>query len=104
MKNLFLLLLLFLSSLEMKAGTTGILEGIIKDKETGNPIPGANVIVTQTRMGSVSGIDGKYIVYNIPVGTYSIRIQLIGYTSMLYENVEIHADLRTKLNISLTAS
>ncbi|MFA6541299.1 MAG: TonB-dependent receptor [Bacteroidota bacterium] len=87
-----------------QGGTTGILEGLIKDKETGKPIPGANIIISGIKMGSISSIDGKYIVYNIPVGTYSIRIQLIGYTSMLYENVEIHADLRTKLNISLTAS
>lgn len=86
------------------AGTSGILEGTVKDKETGNPVPGASIIVTQTSLGKVSDVDGKYIIYNIPVGKYTVRIQMLGYVTMVFEDVQIHADLRTKLNVQLTPS
>ncbi len=95
---------IFLLPLPLQGGTTGILEGIVKDKETNTPIPGATVLLVGTTIGRTTDVEGKFIFYNLTVGSYSVRVQMLGYTSMVYENVRIHADLRTKLTVALRQS
>lgn len=48
------------------AGTTGKIRGKIIDKDTGEPIVGANVIVDGTYFGAAADIEGEYYINNIP--------------------------------------
>ena len=43
------------------AGTTGKIDGLVIDGETGNPLPGVNVIIQGTSLGAATNIDGKYV-------------------------------------------
>lgn len=105
MNLLFLSFCMFgLIPVGLLGGTTGILEGVVKDKETGTPVPGATVIITGTSFGRTTDVEGKFIFYNLTVGTYTVRIQMLGYTSMVFENIQIHADLRTRLSVALQQS
>ena len=61
------------------AGTTGKLAGIVKDANSGLPLPNANVIVVGTTQGGASGEDGSFSVLNVPAGTYSVQMQT-GYS------------------------
>jgi len=93
-----------LCQIPLFAETSGILEGTVRDKENGQPIPGASIIIVQTSQGRVSDPDGKFIVYNIPVGRYTVRVQMLGYRTTVFENVEIHSNLRRKLDVSMVQS
>ncbi len=86
------------------AGTTGILEGTVRDKRTGEPLPGVNVMLSQSRMGTTTDADGKYMIQGVRAGTYEARFSLIGYRSYLVQNVIINADLRTRLNVALESA
>ena len=44
---------------------TGKLEGRIIDKETGEPLPGANIMIVETTMGSAADVNGYYLILNI---------------------------------------
>ncbi len=86
------------------AGTTGILEGFVEDKSTGEHIVGANVIILGTLQGASSGENGYFQIANLRAGVYDIRISAIGYQSIIYRNVTIVPDLRTRLSVQLVSS
>lgn len=65
---------------EVYAESTNI-EGIVKDKTTGEELLGANVILINTSMGGATDKHGKYIIRNVPIGKYTIRASYIGYNS-----------------------
>ena len=86
------------------AGITGKLSGRVTDKETGEPLMGANVIIEQTKLGAATDINGDYYVLNIPPGLYNIKVTMIGYGTQIVEQVRIQVDLTTKINFELKSS
>ncbi len=85
------------------AGTTGKISGKVIDKETGQPLPGANVMVEGTTMGAAADLNGEYFILNIPPGKYSVKASMIGYTSVVQTNVQVRVDLTTSLIFTLSS-
>jgi len=75
--------------------STGKITGVVKDIETGSPLPGANIMLDGTVYGTATGVEGVYIILNIPPGTYDLSARMIGYKKMIVKNVRISADLTT---------
>ena len=94
------LILLFLLSQTIFAGTTGKISGIITD-ETGEPMPGVNVMIVGTTMGAASDINGEYFILNIPPGTYSIRATMVGYKPYVVDQVKVITDFTTNINFPM---
>ncbi|MCF7884989.1 MAG: TonB-dependent receptor [Candidatus Marinimicrobia bacterium] len=62
------------------AAQTGKISGVITDAETGDPLPGANVVVGEDNpIGAASNIDGEYMITGVPTGTYKMIVTYIGY-------------------------
>ncbi len=57
------------------------IKGIIKDKHTGQPIPGATIYLVNTSTGVTSDENGKYEIKNLCPGKYQIECRLIGYNT-----------------------
>jgi outer membrane receptor for ferrienterochelin and colicin len=91
-------------SLASVAGTNGILEGFVKDKKTGEALPGVNVLLVGTQQGTATDQDGRYEIQNIRAGRYEVRYSFIGYQTYVVRNVIINPDLRTKLSVELQAT
>ena len=83
------------------AAVTGKLSGYVKDQDTGDALPGVNVIIDGTMMGAATDINGFYIILNVPVGAYKLRATYIGYKTVDISNVRVHADLTTEMNFNL---
>ena len=96
----FLSILLIIPSVLM-AGTTGKLVGYVIDKETGEPIFGANVVIEGTYFGAASNDEGYYYINNIPPGKYQVIASAIGYTKVVINSVDIRIDLTTSVDIDL---
>lgn len=90
----------FLVAYQAISGTTGKVSGFVKDAETGDPLPGVNVILEGTTMGAATDIDGYFFVINIPPGKYTIKAAMMGYQSQSV-NVSVTVDLTTKTNFNL---
>ena len=56
-KSVFVLLML-VSPLAVLAQSTGKLAGVVTDAETGEPLPGVNVVLEGTTLGTATDIDG----------------------------------------------
>ena len=108
MKNKFLLekvliiisLSLFLN-FQLFAGTTGKIAGKILDADNGEPLIGANVIILGTTLGGATDFEGNYFIINIPPGKYQVKASLVGYNSVITQNVQVNVDQTTKLDFSL---
>jgi hypothetical protein len=83
------------------AGTNGILEGTVRDKNTNEKIPGVAVLVVGTQQGSASNAEGYFQVQNIRAGTYDVRFSHVGYQTLIIKNITVNPDLRTKLHIQM---
>jgi TonB-linked SusC/RagA family outer membrane protein len=47
--------------------------------EAGQSLVGAQVTLEGTRLGAVTGDDGRYTIGGVPAGAYTLRVQRIGY-------------------------
>ncbi len=72
---LFVLMLFVTSALH----GTGTIIGTVKDTKTGEPLPGANITIEGVNIGSASGINGEFVLYNVPEGKINVVIRYIGY-------------------------
>lgn len=58
------------------------ISGTITDKSTGEPLPYTNIILLENDRGTSTDISGYYIIPNVSLGTYTIKIMMIGYTTL----------------------
>ncbi|NQT27236.1 TonB-dependent receptor [candidate division KSB1 bacterium] len=84
------------------AGTTGKIAGIVTDASTGDPLAGTNVMVVGSNRGAAASFDGKYSILNLPPGIYTVRFTMMGYTTLIMENVRVSIDLTTTINADLS--
>ncbi len=80
---------------------SGKISGRITDRQTGLPIPGANVLITGTVTGANSNADGRYLIGALAPGSYTIRISAVGYARFEREGVRIASGETTALNAAL---
>ncbi len=97
----FLLLLLLTVGSAAWAASTGKIAGQVVDKDTKEPLPGVNVIIEGTTMGAATDADGFYFIINVPPGKYQVKSMMVGYATMVKENVQVSVNQTTKLNFSI---
>jgi outer membrane receptor protein involved in Fe transport len=82
------------------AGTTGKISGTIRDAKK-QPLVGANVAVIGAPLGAASDENGRYVIVNVPAGSYSIKASMLGYRATTVTQVAVSADLTTKIDVVL---
>ena len=97
-------ILLFLISSYLVAGTTGKIAGKVVDQETGEPLIGCNIIVSETALGSATNLDGSYFILNVPPGRYTLTASMIGYGSVQMNNLNVIVDLTAKADFFLNST
>lgn len=86
------------------AGVTGKVAGVVKDKDSGETLPGANVIVEGTNRGAAADANGNYLILNLPPGEYVLKVQMMGYQPTRITGVQVYTDRTTKVNCELSMS
>lgn len=59
----------------------GTIRGTVYDKTTKDRLPGANIVVRGTSVGTTTNLDGFFTVRNAPAGDQTIVVSYIGYIS-----------------------
>ena len=86
----FILVIFCLVGAASAQSTYGSITGIVTDP-TGAVVPGASVVVTNTRTQAerttVSAGDGTYLLTNLDAGTYQVRVSLSGFADVVQQAV-----------------
>ena len=86
--------------------TPGLVEaqtitGSVRDQSTGNPIDAAQVFIEGLNIGGLSQANGQYLLLNVPAGTHTLTVQVLGYRTESVE-VTVAAGQTVTQNIFLT--
>jgi outer membrane receptor protein involved in Fe transport len=86
-----------LLSAVVSAQTTGKISGTVTDAADGSPLIGANVMIDGTSLGAATDAEGTFFIINVPPGTFSVTIRMMGYESMKYENVTVNVNRTSEI-------
>src|SRR5699024_2775245 len=86
----------------LHAQQTGTLTGFIQDKQTGQPLTGASVLLKGTTLGDATDAKGYYRVTDIPTGTYTVMVRFVGYKPSTKYNVVVRYGGNPDINFELT--
>jgi len=81
--------------------SNGKIAGRVAEKETGSPAVGVNVILIDTYLGAATDENGRFTILNIPPGTYSIRVDAIGFATITMKDVRVTTSQTTELSFTL---
>jgi TonB-linked SusC/RagA family outer membrane protein len=99
-RSLFAVLVLSLVWAGQLAAQTGTVTGRVLDATTQQPVSGANVLVDGTQLGTLTRVDGGFVLTNVPLGAQRLTASLIGYGSQTQE-VTVSATASTAVQFEL---
>jgi hypothetical protein len=82
-------------------GPAGTVRGSIVDRETLRPVTNVLVVVEGLGREALSDAEGQYVLGSLPVGSYSVRLERMGYAPALRANVVVKSDRITFVNLEL---
>ena len=85
------------------AGTSGKIAGTVKDKDSGEELIGANILIEGTSLGASTDKDGYFVILNVPPGIYTLSVYYLGYAPLQTENVKVSVDRTTTLQLKLSS-
>ncbi|MBM4160361.1 MAG: TonB-dependent receptor [Ignavibacteria bacterium] len=83
------------------AQSTGKIAGTVRDKQTGEALVGANIIVKGTTLGAASDENGFYYILRVPPGTFELQFSMVGYRITTVRGVRVQIDLTSEINVQL---
>jgi len=81
------LMLIYVAPQLVWSQVTATVSGTVKDAQTGNALPGANVLLVGTGLGASTDLEGHYSIANVPPGSYTLRVSYVGYNN---EHVKVN--------------
>lgn len=96
-----LVLMLLATPVLVFAQNTGKLSGVVTDADTGESIPGAQVVVMGTTLGAITDVDGNYFIIGVPVGSYDVQARFVGYQEQTVTGVSVSTGYTQEINFAL---
>lgn len=94
------LALLLIATGVAHAQQAGSVTGLVTQQGTGAPIEGAQVVLEGTQFRGVTQSSGRFLILNVPAGTYTLRVQMIGYTDV-ERSVTVTAGQSATVNVAM---
>jgi len=85
------------------AQSTGTIEGRVVDANGGSSLPGANVVVKGTSIGTSTDGDGRYEIRGVPTGEQILTVSFVSYEDQS-KTVTIEAGQTTTVNFNLRSA
>jgi hypothetical protein len=82
----------------------GTIKGRVIGQNSKEALIGSTVLITNTKLGATTNVEGYFTISNIPVGNYNLEIRSIGYVSVIKTDIMVRPDRITQLDIELKES
>jgi len=69
----------------------GTIRGTVRSADDGAPLFGATVVVQWTVLGATTNAKGIFTARNVPPGTHTLIVSMVGYKREVVKNVTVHA-------------
>jgi hypothetical protein len=79
---------------------TGI-DGRIVDKKMQEALPGATIVIENTKKGTTTDIDGNYKFNDLVPGKYTLIISYVSYNTQRIQNVVVESGKITHMNVEM---
>ncbi len=80
---------------------TGEITGTVSDSLSGESLPGVNVVIAGTQIGTATGPDGSFTISGVEAGTHDLQASFIGYVTKRIQGVQVEAGETTVVDIRL---
>ncbi len=98
----FIFFFVFLSFVQIaQAANHGSIYGKVVDAETGDPIVGANIFLENTTLGAASDVDGHFAILQVPSGSYTLVVSVVGYVEYRIKNITVQANQSSEVNAAI---
>ncbi len=81
---------------------TGQIQGQVVNSEDGSPVSSAPVQLRGTQIGSLTDLNGRYQLGNVPAGTYELVVSSLGFSRKTVTGVTVEPGQATTLDVSLS--
>jgi len=85
----------------INAQTTGKISGRILNGDNNIPMAGANVILLPDYSGTSADEEGHFNLINISPGEYTVKVMMIGFETIIIENVIVSVNRTTSLDVKM---
>lgn len=80
------------------------IKGNVRDEKTNEPLVGVNVLVLETKNGTVTDVNGNFVIGYLDKGSYSIRFSYLGYSTVTkYIDVPSKNDEQIEIKLKETS-
>lgn len=101
---LFLTIGIFCSTESGFAQTTGKIAGRITDQTDGSGLAGANIYLENSSLGASADAEGGFYIINIPPGSYTVVVQMVGYKTQRIVDFRISVNRTAYIEAALEPS
>lgn len=77
-RKVMLFLTTLLTSINLVIAQSSIITGTVVSEEDGEPVVGASVLIKGTNIGTITDIDGKFTIGNIPHSAHTLIVSFVG--------------------------
>ncbi len=81
LRLLKILIFIFVYLLVPKESISGTIKGYVYDSETGSPLVNATIQLDKSDLYAVSGLNGSFVIENVPPGEYLVVINYVSFKS-----------------------
>src|ERR1019366_5684510 len=81
---------------------SGSIVGRVYDSATKDSIPLATVIIVGSTLGAATDEQGRFIIRQVPPGTYEVQASAVGYAPLVRREVVVRASEEAEVSFFLT--
>ncbi|UCH10723.1 MAG: TonB-dependent receptor [Fidelibacterota bacterium] len=79
----------------------GSIKGRVTDVETGEPLRGVNVFISETYQGSATNRTGQFEIRSVELGRHTVQAMMMGYTTVSIDSVTYGGYKPVELDIAM---
>ncbi len=84
------------------ASAQGKIAGRVTDQNSGEALIGVNVVIDGSTQGTVTDIDGNYVILNVRPGEYTLLFSYVGFQSQRIDGIRVSTGQTTRYDISMS--